>query len=50
MVDSNFLNEIKRRRTFAIISHPITGHNPTLTAIDRPTEFVFQCQERAFKG
>ncbi|PCJ47354.1 MAG: peptide chain release factor 3 [Gammaproteobacteria bacterium] len=25
MVDSNFLNEIKRRRTFAIISHPDAG-------------------------
>ncbi len=30
MVDSNFLNEIKRRRTFAIISHPDAGKT-TLT-------------------
>ena len=30
MVDSNFINEIKRRRTFAIISHPDAGKT-TLT-------------------
>ncbi len=30
MVDSNYLNEIKRRRTFAIISHPDAGKT-TLT-------------------
>ncbi|MEE9355705.1 MAG: GTP-binding protein, partial [Methylococcaceae bacterium] len=30
MADSNYLNEIKRRRTFAIISHPDAGKT-TLT-------------------
>ncbi len=30
MADNNYLNEVKRRRTFAIISHPDAGKT-TLT-------------------